>query len=195
MNYRKIGGSSALLSAIAFYLVYFIGHAVPFTSIYLGNERLGHILFALIIFVIGTALIIPGMRYVSSAFFSKFFIGFGLFFIIGFTLFVFYRQATSFRGWAWALESLLIAWTPLFFLLLALLTLTRRKWPFQVLSFLFGALGAVTLLGIIRIVPKIGKAFSSFNTWDALTGLLLLLVLGFFCWSNLKAIKSIEPQD
>ena len=189
MNYRKIGGLSALLGSTAFYLVYFLGHAVPFTSIYLGNERLGHILFALIIFAIGSALLIPGLKYVKSPFFSRFLVGFGIALIIGFTLFVFYRQATSFRGWSWALESFLIAWAPLFFLVLFLLSLTKRKWPFQVLALLFGGLGVVTMLGIIRIIPKIGKAFSSFNTWDALTGVLLLAVFSFLCWNNLKASR------
>lgn len=161
-------------------LVYLFKHTVPLTDIYLGTERISHVLVVFISGLLGTMLllilknakIMKGIRIAGS--------GFSFLLIVCVPILLFFSQSRSFRGSEWALTTLIIGLIPILFIYASFLVYSGNRIVNLFLALIFTVFSIYHLLLLIRIFPRLGKAFSTSGISDLLTGLSLVL-LGGLC--------------
>jgi hypothetical protein len=173
----------SFLFAIFLLAAYFITHTVPLTRLYLGSDRLNHAAIVFAFFLLAGFFYYLGQKKTRA---TLIFYLLALLCAAAIPLVLLIGYSSSFRGFEWAIETLLIGWGPVLFLLFGYLILMGKHLIslLVVVCCTFFALYHMVLF--IRIVPRLGKAFSSASDRDIII-LLSITLFSFLCaLANLK---------
>jgi len=192
LNERITSMAGSLLFGIFLMFVYVFKHAVPMTDIYLGRDRITHVIVVFLFGIFGVMLLLL-LKKIKDAKAIKF-IGYGLSFIfmVGIPALLFYTEYQSFRGTEWAIETLFIGLAPILFIYAAFLVFYKNRIVNLLLVFIFAAFSIYHILLHVRILPGMGKAFSSTGTSDLLIMIALIVLSALFAFFSLKQYLSFR---
>ena len=167
----------SFLFAVFLVTAYFITHAVPLTSIYLGEDRLTHAAVVFVFFLIAGFFFYLGEKKTKK---KMIFYSLALICSLAIPLMLFITQSGSFRGVEWALETFLIGLIPVLFLLFGYLILLEKR-IFSLLVVICCVIFALYhMVLFFRVLPRLGKAFGSAGGKDVVI-LLTIALFSFLC--------------
>ena len=181
---------TAFLLGVLVVLSYLLVHIVPMTDIYLGSDREGYALFVFAAAVVGCGLLLWGMKKGTEKGMRTVLIVLGLMLIVGLPLLMLVRNAGSFRGLEWSLETLLFGFIPVAFLLMALLILKGWRPGRLVMTLVFTLVALYHIVHFFKIVGKRGLAFSSVTGPDLLLSAAISVFAAFCAFVNFRAFKT-----
>ena len=186
--------SGTLLYGFLFLAVYILNHSVPLTEIYLGNDRTTHVKVVFIAGIIGLICLMLSGKMVKLKWLK--FVGYGFSALLMFVLpvLIFIRQAGSFRGIEWAIETLIIGLVPLLFIYASFLVLKNNRIINLLLSVFFTFFSIYHLLLLLRVLPSFGRAFSSTGTSDILIMVVLIVLSAVFAFFSMKLFLNLKKM-
>jgi len=186
--------SGTLLYGFLFLAVYILNHSVPLTEIYLGNDRTTHVKVVFIAGIIGLICLMLSGKMVKLKWLK--FVGYGFSALLMFVLpvLIFIRQAGSFRGIEWAIETLIIGLVPLLFIYASFLVLKNNRIINLLLSVFFTFFSIYHLLLLLRVLPSFGRAFSSTGTLDILIMVVLIVLSAVFAFFSMKLFLNLKKM-
>lgn len=192
LNERIVSVAGSLLFGFFLMFVYVFKHAVPMTDIYLGRDRITHVIVVFLFGIFGVMLLLL-LKKIKNAKVIKF-IGYGLtlIFMVGIPALLFYTEYQSFRGTEWAIETLFIGLAPILFIYAAFLVFFGNRIVNLFLAFIFAVFSIYHLLLLVRVLPGMGKAFSVTGTSDLLIMLALIVFSAFFAFISFKQYLSFR---
>jgi len=193
---RYLCAASAFVTGLIILAVYVFLETVPFTEIYLVEERIGDAIAGNVLYFLGVLAFVLAIRKVKGKTGKILLMVLGLLFTLGVTIQAFLFQANSFRGAGWAFETLLIRLLPFVFLLSGVLILLGVRVMSLILGLVFGGvalvhwfLGAKTLFDVLA-----DRAFSSANTTGVVIAATIAMVFSIFALLSFMAFRKHQPQ-
>ncbi|MCJ7523819.1 MAG: hypothetical protein MUP71_01190 [Candidatus Aminicenantes bacterium] len=186
VNEKIVATLSAIISGIFIIAIYILNRSVPLTDIYLGRDRISHVKVVFISGFIGIFILFI-LKKIKSVKIVRF-LGYGLslIFMAGIPILLFSTEYQSFRGTKWAIETLIIGLIPVLFIYAAFLVYFNNRIMNLFLAFIFAAFSSYHLLLLIRVLPRMGKAFSTTGKSDLWIMIAIILSTTFFSFYSLK---------
>jgi len=189
-NIKWSASITTIILGILVLLSYLVNKTIPMTRIYLGEDRIE---YSLIVFILAMAGIIFFWLAKKDKIFQILKIIsylLALILIVGFQMVVFIRSAGSFRGFEWALENLIIGLIPIGIVFSGLLILKNKRIVGLVFTIVFSLITVYHLTLAFKILPKLGRAFSSSRTEDLLINLVIILYSAASALINYKFYRN-----
>ena len=174
------------LTGIGILLSYLLLQLLPFSEVYVDKDRRYYAVFTLILFCFALLFFLLARRKAVKKGVKFIFYFLTFVFFAGFPLIYFIGEASSYRGFDYALETLGIGMLPALFFLLGIFILSGMRFFSIILSLVYGIFGVILLISLFKNLGRLGKAFSSVNTQDVLINAGFFLILAVFFYLNLR---------
>jgi len=194
VNSKIITAFGAALTGLLIFAIYIMKRIVPLTDVYLGGERITHVKVVFIFGIVGIVIIYLLRRFLIQNWIKYPGRGISFLFIVVLPVLFFISQSGSFRGFKWAVETLIIGMIPISFIYSSYLVLINNKIENLILAIVYIAFSLYHIVLFIKVLPGIGKAFSRIGTSN-IPILLGLIVYGlFFAFFSVRSFKSREKE-
>ncbi|MBN1273816.1 MAG: hypothetical protein JXB26_16230 [Candidatus Aminicenantes bacterium] len=177
---------TAFITGLGILFVYLFNKTVPLTEVYLDGDRRFHAVATSILFLLAFLFFRAGGKKTRKKGARVLFYMLAVVFLLAFPVFAFYAEASTYRGFEYALETLGIGFLPAAFFLFGALILSGMRVFSMILFLFFSVFCLIHLVSFFRMIGRIGKAFSSVNTGHALTAGIITLLLGVFAYFNFQ---------
>ena len=195
-NKAKVWSSAtAFLTGLGFLISYYHLQVLPFSEGYLTEDRIWYSALTLFLFLIGALILYITRQKKRKTVSNAMLYTISAVFLAGFPLIYFIGEASSFRGFEYALETLGIGILPAVFFLVGGLILMGKRLFSLILFLFFAALSLLSLISLFPMIGRLGRAFSTVNTGHVLTTCIFVLVLAVFAFLNLRNIRKTTGID
>lgn len=178
--------SGTLLYGFFFLAVYLLNRSVPLTDIYLGRDRITHVIVVFFSGVIGIVILLLLKKFKGPKVIRFLEYGLSFIFILGIPALLFYTEYQSFRGTEWAIETFFIGLVPILFFYAAFLVLFNNRIVNLFLTFFFVFFSIYHLLLLLKVFRSVGRAFSSTGSLDIFIMLVLIVSSALFAYFSFK---------
>ena len=159
---------------------------VPILGTYLGQDRVRYSFITAAAALAGFLFFWLARRGRRVAFLKYLLAFFSVLLLVGWPLMALWRSAKSFRGFDWALDTLLIGLLPVLILAAGLMICAGKRIIALGASILFSLLAVFQLLALLKIAPQLGMAFSSARSSAVAILVAIFVVAALFAWINYR---------
>ncbi|MBN2344826.1 MAG: hypothetical protein JXO51_00440 [Candidatus Aminicenantes bacterium] len=181
-------GTMFILSALVLWS-YAVLKSVPVLGTYLVPERIQYCLITMGAALAGFFFLWIAPRADRRSFPRHLCHLLSLVLLAGWPLLFLWGNTKTFRGFHWSLETLLIGLLPVLLLAAGLMICSGRRIIALGASILFALLAVFHLLALLRVVPRVGMAFSSARSADVAVIIAIFLFSVLCAWINLTAFR------
>lgn len=182
-------GTMLVLSALVLWS-YVFQKVVPFAGTYLGPDRIQYAVITMVTALAGFLLLWIARRKGVARLLRHLLFLLAVVLLLGWPLLALWGNTRTFRGFSWSLDTLLIGLLPVLILTIGLLIGCGRKSFALGASILFALLACLQLLALLKIAPRLGRAFSTSSSSEAIVYLAIALVSTLFAWIDFSYFRS-----
>lgn len=168
---------------------YAVLKVVPLMGTYLGPDRIQYSLMTMGAALLGFLFFWLARRGKPASFLKYIYYILALVLLVGWPLLALWGNSGTFRGFNWSLDTLLIGLLPVLILALGLLIGSGKRIFALFASILFLAFAVLQLLALLRVVPRLGRAFSTARSSEVVVYVVIFLVSALFAWLNFRYFR------